>query len=67
MFQICDPDLYIMHVNASFPGSCHDSHIWNNSNVQETLREIYNRMGEGYFLLGNNKYQILLTANLFFR
>lgn len=53
---ICDVDLYIYHVNARFPGGCHDSHIWNTSNVQQILRNIYNRVGEGYFLLGDSGY-----------
>ncbi|KOB76833.1 Reverse transcriptase family member [Operophtera brumata] len=32
--KICDADLYIINVNALFPGSTHDSYIWNQSAVQ---------------------------------
>ncbi|XP_050056224.1 putative nuclease HARBI1 [Aphis gossypii] len=30
---ICDSNLKILNVNALFPGSTHDTHVWNNSKV----------------------------------
>lgn len=43
-----------MNVNARYPGSTHDSYIWNNSNVLPIMQDIYNR-GHKFFLLGNNR------------
>ncbi|XP_018311535.1 putative nuclease HARBI1 [Mycetomoellerius zeteki] len=54
---ICDSDLRIMNVNARYPGSTHDSYIWNNSNVLPIMQEIYNR-GHNFFLLGDSGYAL---------
>lgn len=45
-----------MNVNALFPGSTNDSHIWNNSDVYPVVKEIYERGHTGFFLLGKNKF-----------
>ncbi|XP_071652224.1 putative nuclease HARBI1 [Temnothorax longispinosus] len=54
---ICDTDLRIMNVNARYPGSTHDSYIWNNSNVLPIMQDIYNR-GHRFFLLGDSGYAL---------
>ncbi|XP_029178453.1 putative nuclease HARBI1 [Nylanderia fulva] len=54
---ICDSDLRIMNVNARYPGSTHDSYIWNNSNVLPIMQDIYNR-GHNFFLLGDSGYAL---------
>ncbi|XP_018363950.1 PREDICTED: putative nuclease HARBI1 [Trachymyrmex cornetzi] len=54
---ICDPDLRILNVNARYPGSTHDSYIWNNSNILPLMRDIYN-CGHQFFLLGDSGYAL---------
>jgi hypothetical protein len=41
---ICDANLLILNVNANFGGSAHDSFIWRNSDVHETLEGLYQRV-----------------------
>ncbi|KAK9687128.1 DDE superfamily endonuclease [Popillia japonica] len=55
---ICSPMLKILHVNARFPGSSNDAHIWTNSNIEPLLRNLYNRGHTGYFLLGDSGYPL---------
>ncbi|KAL5236887.1 hypothetical protein ACI65C_004297 [Semiaphis heraclei] len=55
---ICDSKLRIMNVNALFPGSTNDSHIWNNSDVFPVVKEIYERGHTGFFLLGDSGYAL---------
>jgi hypothetical protein len=38
---ICDANLLILNVNANLGGSAHDSFIWRNSDVDETLEDLY--------------------------
>jgi hypothetical protein len=38
---ICDANLLILNVNANLGGSAHDSFIWRNSDVHETLEDLY--------------------------
>ncbi|XP_036147282.1 putative nuclease HARBI1 isoform X2 [Monomorium pharaonis] len=54
---ICDSDLRIINVNARYPGSTHDSYIWNNSNVLPIMQDIYNH-GHKFFLLGDSGYAL---------
>lgn len=42
--QVCDWRLSILNVNARYPGSTHDSYIWNNSNLKigmETIHRVW--------------------------
>ncbi|KOB79423.1 Uncharacterized protein OBRU01_00321 [Operophtera brumata] len=39
--KICDADLRVLHVDASFGGQSHDSHIWNNCQVKGILEDIH--------------------------
>ncbi|KAJ8926478.1 hypothetical protein NQ314_021153 [Rhamnusium bicolor] len=55
---VCDERMKILHVNPRFPGSSHDSHIWNNSNIEPVLRNIHERGNGGYFLLGDSGYPL---------
>lgn len=44
-----------MNVNARFPGSCHDSYIWGQSNISTTMENIYRRdPNNTFFLLGDS-------------
>ncbi|XP_029348125.1 putative nuclease HARBI1 isoform X2 [Acyrthosiphon pisum] len=64
---ICDSKLKILNVNALFPGSTHDNHIWNNSNVLPVVQELHERNLNDYYLLGDSGYplrQWLLTPIL---
>ncbi|XP_011863014.1 PREDICTED: putative nuclease HARBI1, partial [Vollenhovia emeryi] len=47
---ICDSHMKIIHDNARYPGSTHDSYIWNNSNFLPMLKQIYDR-GNTFYLL----------------
>lgn len=49
--QICDSDLNILSVDASFGGASHDSFIWNQHPVKDHLIELINS-GESAILLG---------------
>ncbi|XP_048481408.1 putative nuclease HARBI1 [Plutella xylostella] len=52
---ICDADMYITNIVARWPGSSHDSHIFNSSVIKGRLED-----GEfaGYWLLGDKGYAI---------
>ncbi|KAG8177441.1 hypothetical protein JTE90_008625 [Oedothorax gibbosus] len=52
---ICDTDMYILNVNARYPGSTHDAFIWRHSAVKNALEQ-YHEPGSWlcdniYFLL----------------
>ncbi|XP_064214050.1 putative nuclease HARBI1 [Tribolium castaneum] len=53
---ICDSELRILNVNAKFPGSTHDAHIWRTSNVQPLLTNLHQNGHKSFFLLGNLIY-----------
>ncbi|CAG9094750.1 unnamed protein product [Plutella xylostella] len=52
---ICDADLNILCVDASFGGASHDSHVWNQHPVKEHLINLQ-RTGERVALLGDSGY-----------
>lgn len=58
IFQICDEKLKIINVNSSFPGSSHDSFIWNSSAVCRVITNLYRSGHEGYYLLGDSGYPL---------
>ncbi|KAF4520009.1 hypothetical protein B566_EDAN007157 [Ephemera danica] len=45
-FQCCDADLFIRNVNAKFPGSTHDSAIWQSSFARDAMYENYFHNGD---------------------
>lgn len=54
---ICDSNMKIIHVNAKYAGSTHDSYIWNNCNFLPVLKELHNR-GHTFYLLGDSGYAL---------
>lgn len=46
----------IINVNARYPGSAHNSFIWNNSNIQPLLQELHNSGYNNYQLIGELIY-----------
>lgn len=56
---ICDWRLKIMHINARYPGSTHDSFIWNNSNAKNFMVNLYRGYPhKNYHLLGDSGYSL---------
>ncbi|XP_024878548.1 putative nuclease HARBI1, partial [Temnothorax curvispinosus] len=56
---ICDWRLRIMHINARYPGSIHDTFIWNNSNAKTAMVHLYRRFPQKNFhLLGDSGYSL---------
>ncbi|CAH1645625.1 unnamed protein product [Spodoptera littoralis] len=54
---ICDAELNILYVDASSPGSAHDSSVWQSSPIWNHMRELCNA-GEHVFLLGDSGYPL---------
>lgn len=55
---IIDSTMRFLNANARYPGSTHDSMIWQCSLVSSFLEDMYHRMGAGWqhFLLGDSGY-----------
>lgn len=53
---ICDTNLFILNVNSSFPGSCHDSYIWRQSAIHTHLQNNYQVGDRNTWLLGDSGY-----------
>ncbi|CAI6376316.1 unnamed protein product [Macrosiphum euphorbiae] len=51
---ICDVNLRILNVCAKYPGSSHDSHIWNQSNVKQLMETLHRNGHSSYMLLGDS-------------
>ncbi|XP_018377454.1 PREDICTED: putative nuclease HARBI1 [Trachymyrmex cornetzi] len=56
---VCDWRLKILNINARYPGSTHDTYIWNNSNLKVGMERI-NRQWPNmtFFLLGDSGYPL---------
>ncbi|XP_008182278.1 putative nuclease HARBI1 [Acyrthosiphon pisum] len=64
---ICDVNLRILNVSARYPGSSHDSHIWNTSNIKALMTDLHAQGHKSYMLLGDSGYALrawLLTPFL---
>lgn len=55
---ICDSNLKILNVNAKYPGSTHDSFIWNNSNMCGVMQQLHLRYPFNFALLGDSGYAL---------
>uniref|UniRef100_A0A1B0GQA0 Uncharacterized protein n=1 Tax=Phlebotomus papatasi TaxID=29031 RepID=A0A1B0GQA0_PHLPP len=53
---VCDSDLFIINVNANFPGSCHDSYVWEQSDLCYFLERKFSGSHNNSFLLGDSGY-----------
>lgn len=49
--QICDLNMRILNINARYPGSTHDSHIWDGSKVLPVIKQL-NSQDNKTWLLG---------------
>lgn len=58
MFQICAPNLRILNVDASYPGSRHDAAIWRASAARQYMERWYQRGERGTWLLGDSGYPL---------
>ncbi|XP_017465227.1 PREDICTED: uncharacterized protein LOC108358413 isoform X1 [Rhagoletis zephyria] len=56
--QICDNKMRIRYVNAQYPGSNHDSHIWNVSNARYFFEKKYQDGERNTWLLGDARYAL---------
>lgn len=56
MLQICDSELNILNIDATFGGASHDSFIWNNSEINNHVQQLH-QSGERIWLLG--KYHFI--------
>ncbi|XP_065355967.1 putative nuclease HARBI1 [Calliphora vicina] len=55
---VCDHELRILYVDASHPGACHDSFIWNTGELRLHLEQEYLRGCNNYWLLGDAGYPL---------
>uniref|UniRef100_A0A1B0GMB9 Uncharacterized protein n=1 Tax=Phlebotomus papatasi TaxID=29031 RepID=A0A1B0GMB9_PHLPP len=55
---ICDVKLRIINVNARYPGSTHDSFIWNHSSVKPFMENLHKDHPNEYHLLGDSGYAL---------
>ncbi|KAF9815911.1 hypothetical protein SFRURICE_009809 [Spodoptera frugiperda] len=58
---ICDSDLNILCVDASTPGSAHDSTVWQSHPLSLHLKQITENTNEQVFLLGDSGYPLRKT------
>ncbi|XP_025992133.2 putative nuclease HARBI1 [Solenopsis invicta] len=55
---ICDSRMKILNVNARYPGSCHDSFIWNHCNVLPVMQTLHARGHDNFYLIGDSGYAL---------
>ncbi|KAF0713126.1 putative nuclease HARBI1, partial [Aphis craccivora] len=54
---VCDSKMKILNICSLFPGSVNDAYIWNNCQLEPTLRRIFNHE-PGFYLLGDSGYPL---------
>lgn len=64
MKKVCDHKLRIRYIQSHSPGSCHDSLIWNVSDLKHHLKEQYQNGERNTWLLG--KYYCIIIAHLLY-
>lgn len=50
---ICDSNMKFMNVNSRYPGSTHDSAIWEVSTINEHLRQRFENGAHNFWLIGD--------------
>lgn len=64
ILQLCDHELKVRYVDASHPGACHDSFIWNISDLRAHFEQDYLRGVTNFWLLGKHfKIKINIAYN----
>lgn len=53
---ICDSEMKIINICARYPGSTHDSFIWNNSAAYRYMHNLHNNGHRSYYLIGDSGY-----------
>ncbi|KAJ8910188.1 hypothetical protein NQ315_008985, partial [Exocentrus adspersus] len=48
---VCDENLKIMNVDARFPGSCNDIHIWKQTSISRIMEQVYRNNPNTLFYL----------------
>ncbi|CAI6352676.1 unnamed protein product [Macrosiphum euphorbiae] len=54
---VCDSKMKMFNICSLFPGSVNDAYIWNNCQLEPTLRRIFNHE-PGFYLLGDSGYPL---------
>lgn len=52
--QVCDHKLRIRYISSHHPGSCHDSFVWNASNLKQLLKDKCDNGEKNTWLLGKS-------------
>nr|CAH7715607.1 unnamed protein product [Callosobruchus chinensis] len=55
--HICDSDLNVLHVDATFGAATHDAYIWRQSEALGHLRDLHS-LGETAWFLGDSAYPL---------
>lgn len=54
---VCDTNLKLLNVNARFPGSTGDAHIWGNSEIRRVMTNLHQRR-PGFYVIGDSGYPL---------
>nr|XP_054923959.1 putative nuclease HARBI1 [Dermacentor andersoni]XP_054926116.1 putative nuclease HARBI1 [Dermacentor andersoni] len=58
VFQVCDSDLRVLHVDPRFAGSCHDAHVWRYASLRRRIASGRIAVQDGEYLLGDSAYPL---------
>lgn len=71
LLQVCDHKLQIRYISSHYPGSAHDSFIWNASELKQFLKNNHNNGDKNTWILGEtstikgNKFKLKMFAYFF--